>query len=375
MSPNSREKRRRRREEKRRHRQAGPSHRQKAVESKQPPSTVIKPIEAPRKPDNAPAAILSADLECRLLAQEHRTYHVLKNFFIERSKWPRNDPRRDAVCSALLWRLISPGTVAASSASIAAVITVFALLWQNHLFREQNQLFREQNKSLVKALDLQTKQVQLQIDELALERERVGIERATDQSVKVAEFSRILFDRSASTGLPRVNANTRSAAARAYASIRNEQGEHLTLAEALLSDCLLSGIEFSNADLRRADLKSANLFGAKLELANLRGANLSGANLSFAGLTGADVSDTILTNANLTSAVVDDVTIGLADSFLILVPTYSKAAGKFVNKQQHAKNVSVWVKRNSLIVDKAFEARWRLEVVGDKMTIKKQTEK
>ena len=85
-----------------------------------------------------------ADIEARLIAQEHRLFSVLQNFFVERPKWPQGDPRRDAAAKALLWCIFfSPGTVALTGGTVG-LATLIVLIWQTTQIREQNNLFQTQ---------------------------------------------------------------------------------------------------------------------------------------------------------------------------------------------------------------------------------------
>ncbi len=71
---------------------------------------------------------LDRDIEARLISQEHRLFHVLRNFFSLRPKLDKHDPRYDATMSALLWKLIAPGTAAITGASIVAIASVLVLV-------------------------------------------------------------------------------------------------------------------------------------------------------------------------------------------------------------------------------------------------------
>jgi uncharacterized protein YjbI with pentapeptide repeats len=103
-------------------------------------------------PDANAAAVSRASLEAALTAQEHRLFHVLYNFYQTR-KLPRDDERRDAANRALLWRIVSPTTVAVASGGILAVITAVvsvlslrSLTQQNEMLAAQNALISQQNQ-------------------------------------------------------------------------------------------------------------------------------------------------------------------------------------------------------------------------------------
>lgn len=99
-----------------------------------------------------------SDLEVAVWSQEHRLVFILRNFFIARRRLPRDDPRRAAAAHALLWRIVSPATVAAGSIGLTALVGV-ALAWQaNGLLRDQNQTLLQQTS----LLQVQTDRVGIQ---------------------------------------------------------------------------------------------------------------------------------------------------------------------------------------------------------------------
>ena len=50
-------------------------------------------------------ALTPVELEGKLLAQEHRLFHILRNW-LTRKEFPDGDPRRAACTDALLWRMV-----------------------------------------------------------------------------------------------------------------------------------------------------------------------------------------------------------------------------------------------------------------------------
>ncbi|WP_109300156.1 hypothetical protein [Aquimarina sp. AU474] len=85
-----------------------------------------------------------ADLEVRLLEQEHRPLIIIKNF-INRRQWPKNDPRRKAVFASMIWRLFFSPAVIAASGGFIALVSLGVLVWQTTILREQNNKIVEQN--------------------------------------------------------------------------------------------------------------------------------------------------------------------------------------------------------------------------------------
>lgn len=86
-------------------------------------------------------------LEAKLIEQEHRPITLIWNFIKRKSKWKKDDKRRDAATKAIIWRLLfSPTTIAVASGGFLALISVFFLWEQNKLFKFQNNKFEQQNQ-------------------------------------------------------------------------------------------------------------------------------------------------------------------------------------------------------------------------------------
>jgi hypothetical protein len=99
-----------------------------------------------------------AELDVRLIEQEHRLVAVWRNWWRyrkgapawdattqEREQW---DLRRRAAHWALLWRYVAPETVAAGAASVAAIVGVAASLGAVYFSAEQARYAREQTSQL-----------------------------------------------------------------------------------------------------------------------------------------------------------------------------------------------------------------------------------
>lgn len=280
------------------------------------------------------------DIEVRLVAQEHRLFAVLQNFFIERPKWPKGDPRRDAAASAIIWCIFfSPGTVAIAGGLIG-MATLAVLVWQNALIKEQNAYFQEQNK-----------QQQIQIEA----QDRVSTQSQRTRAIEVIYGTQF-------TGNPRIKAE----AIRTLVVIersRIAQGNNVfPSAYVNLHDADLSRIHIDNFDLkmvsfRNSDLSNAilvgiNLQGSAFRFANLKSANFHNSNLtetfwdsadlSFSDLSGADLKGANMVRADFRNADIDGIknwrTIALTDS-------------KISGVKNPPKGFMEWAKKNGAILD------------------------
>jgi hypothetical protein len=100
---------------------------------------------------------MDAELEAKLIEQEHRIVRVIQNF-VNRNQWANEDPRRAAAKNALVWRALAPISITAAAGSTVALATLLVLFWQTRLMSEQNASFKEQNAKLQAQIDLQTEQ-------------------------------------------------------------------------------------------------------------------------------------------------------------------------------------------------------------------------
>lgn len=293
-----------------------------------------------------------SELREQLIEQEHRGLRILTNFFIEKRKWPRGDPRHAAAWKALLYRVwFSPGTIAAAGGAVGAV-SAMLLFGQYQEMREQNKRFAEQTLAL-------QGQVELQRNQFVLQRRTELITILYDGNDGEGSIS----DPPSEHKIPRANARTRSEALIEFIGLEQDRLRKINaeivadtdivridLRGALLSEISAPKLDLPDARLDYSDLKRANLDGSNLSrsifaeadlsraylngaiLANadfdgailirakLEGAQLSGANLSLADLDGANLID-----ANLNGAIVDSAHLGggaklddanLSDSYL-----------------------------------------------------------
>ncbi len=216
------------------------------------------------------------EIRAKLIEQEHRAFSVLRNFFIERKKWPEGDPRRDAAFKALLWRIFfSPGTAAAVG-GVIAIMSLIALATQIYLQDQANRELRTQFE----------------------------LRRRT-------ELVAILWDRSGPNGCPSINARMRSEALIEFVSGERIRGAEIDLTFSQLSDVVvqktlsLAGADLTAANLHRAQLPNVDLRSARLAGAKMASAGLAFANLEHANLQGATATFTNLQDTNLRGALLN----------------------------------------------------------------------
>lgn len=243
------------------------------------------------------------DLEARLLAQDHRLLNVLQTYFVERPKWPPDDPRRPAALKALLWCLFfSPGTVAVAGGTIA-IGTLVVLVWQSTLMLQQNEYFREQVSQQQKQIDSQDR-VTRQAQRNEAIRVIYGREFSENPRVK-AEAIRtlVVLEReniaAGNNVFPSDYVNLHHADLKGI-HIENFDLRKVSFQWSDLEDAALPSIDMTESSFRFARMSRAKLFnanlsgtfwdGAQLRDADLSGANIDRANFVRAQLTGADLS-------------------------------------------------------------------------------------
>lgn len=298
-----------------------------------------------------------AELSASMVEQEHRAFPILKNYFIERSKWEPGDPRRDAAAKALLWRIFfSPGAVAAAGGTVA-LVTAILLGVQTYLFRQQNESVLDQNAAIRESL--------LKTDEqLALQKQQLERSDEQFQRARRTELIAALYEGRGKPPQPNATPRTRREAVLEFVQIERARlagpqpeigPEYIPVVD--LRDSLLQDLNLHGADLRYVDLRDSFLHGSYLGYAQLIGANLSSmvldprvsfykadlrsANMSnssvggatFIGadlrgavlrsalqradfrradLRGADITNAVLTEADLSSAVLGDLQLNVA---------------------------------------------------------------
>lgn len=243
------------------------------------------------------------EIEARLIAQEHRLFSVLQNFFIERKKWPIDDPRRDASAKALIWSIFfSPGTVAIAGATIG-LATLAVLIWQNTLIKQQNDYFKEQNQYQQIQIEAQDKiNTQTQRNDAIQSiygptyENNPRVKAEAVRSLVVIERSRI---ESGNNVFPSDYVNLHQANLENI-HIENFDLKKVSFRESNLTGAALAGIDLTESAFRFANLRGSHFINsnltstfwdsANLENSDFSGANLKGANMVRANLGGADFS-------------------------------------------------------------------------------------
>ena len=258
------------------------------------PGTVSRPDRGegpPRSPEEVQERL--ADLQLKLIEQEHRTVVLLKLFFWDSRDWAEDDRRHAALKTALVMRLFFSPTTAAAAGGLIGILSVGVLVWQTRLVERQIAAQKEQHTTTERR------------------------QREQDYYVRHAALIKTLYDtRPCAVGeiparnetlCPASSSRARAAAALALVemerAVRENPGdwsdvmptEETDLSKADLRGANLAGVHFSNVSLAGADLQ-----GATLRNAVFRGANLIGANLAKAKAQRADFADAELRGANLT---------------------------------------------------------------------------
>lgn len=86
-----------------------------------------------------------AEIEQRLIAQEHRLLPILSNV-VRTWRLPRSDGRRRAAVVAVLYRLLGPATVATVGVGAVGVLTLLVAMRANALLELQNERLKVQNE-------------------------------------------------------------------------------------------------------------------------------------------------------------------------------------------------------------------------------------
>lgn len=266
------------------------------------------------------------ELREQLIEQEHRGFRILTNFFVEKRKWPKGDPRHDAAWKALLYRfLLSPGMIAVAGGTVGA-LSVGLLAWHGMILRDQykemahqNEEFRNQTAAITEQNRQQAERFQLQRRTELIAILYEGIDG--EDTIEGPTYNH---------RIPKANARTRSEALAEFHQLeRTRLNEFIgpierptlfsppqprpDLTGALLSDVKARGAMFAGTDFSSANLSGVDFSVANLADANFSAANLAGAGLSWADLTGADLGDANLSAADLGSASLSHATLDSAN--------------------------------------------------------------
>lgn len=85
---------------------------------------------------------IDVDIDAKFIEQEHRLFRVIVNW-LNRKDWPVGDPRRNAAASAIVLRLILSPTTLVAGGALLGIMSLAAILYQNHLIAEQNRIALE----------------------------------------------------------------------------------------------------------------------------------------------------------------------------------------------------------------------------------------
>jgi hypothetical protein len=175
------------------------------------------------------------DIEARLLAQEHRWTHVLHNLWF-RNQWPENDPRRQAVVSAFLWRIVAPGSIVVAGGGAIAAGTLVFLALQTNLLRDQNKLIKDQNTYF-------QQQIEKMQEQTVLQRSQAQIQRRTQLTAWLYETN---------SGGPIAHSRIRAEALAEFITLERERlgGEDsVSLEGARLDGISITGMSFEDVRL------------------------------------------------------------------------------------------------------------------------------
>ena len=96
-------------------------------------------------PSDEPENKSNVELEALIVEQEHRPFHLLRNFLFRKKRFPEGDPRRDAARHAVLWAIVrqfSPASPVAATAisTLALVLSIVFLYKQNQIVDQQKRI-------------------------------------------------------------------------------------------------------------------------------------------------------------------------------------------------------------------------------------------
>ncbi len=221
------------------------------------------PEVATSKPEAIPQYVTREELEAMLMAQEHRTFSLVSNFFTTRQH-PKNDARRRNSVTALVYHFLfgrGAVTVGLSLTSIGSLWLTCSTLSE---LQRQNGLVQEQ----------------------------LGESRRQEYDNRRAENLRIML-----TTEPCESGRGRCPAF--HPTLRREALEALTNQDPVFS---LRSVDLIGMDLEQIDLTKVDLNGADLSFTRLRGAKIpwtAGARSGRPTFVGAVWNETTTWEANM----------------------------------------------------------------------------
>lgn len=357
-------------------------------------------------------------VEAALVAQEHRVFPIAHNLYQAFTAFPRGDPRRAAAVKALLWRILSPGTVAGLAVVLISVVGLLVATRANQLLEMQNERL-DQQTHLLEAGRRASLVIEFSaiMEQIAREQEAAKWEQRDAKARRTFVCSRrrercsdldaALFPLSPGVS-GRVVALSRSYRPYRYLSV-DEGGELddataawsqdgapalfsrwarsfglgpepgkpllvdrplsperaqllLTLVSLqvdltqILVEADLSSSDLGGAYLEHAGLEGAYLEGANLFRARLARANLTTAQLFLADLRDADLQGTRLTNADLRSALFEGACLPEASDLRgVLTDADTDFVGAFAGEPTWVEAATQLAKDNSALRGLALE--------------------
>lgn len=128
--------------------------------------------------------------QAALIEQDHRFFRVVWNIVVARRDWPSRDPRRRAAWTALIWNLLSPGSIALGGGAIVGLLTMILLSQQNRIIAEQTTRLDEQNR----LISLQNNRIDLQNQLNESQRRAALIFELTSIMEALSEERRVWFE-------------------------------------------------------------------------------------------------------------------------------------------------------------------------------------
>ncbi len=251
------------------------------------------------------------DVEAAFIRQEHRWWAVIRNLLVNRTQFPKGDPRRRATWIAALSLFLSPAGAAAGGVTALSIAGIYLAWKANELLQGQNALLQAQNDHI----ELQNEQIELQSHLLeAGRRSGLAFEVTSILDKIYKEVNRASSDESKVEVSPvligRIVAVSRALRPYRYMDedgklisrpLSPERGQlliSLITSGISMEQIYVRGASFSRSDLREYDFAGADLACIDLAGSDLRQANLSGVDLRGADLSGADLRKAKLLGAS-----------------------------------------------------------------------------
>lgn len=209
---------------------------------------------------DAPSAI---ELDAKLIAQEHRLFLILRNWF-SREKFPPNDPRRAACNNALVWRMVvalAP-SAAVTGAGLVGLFGLWVAYQSNTLLREQTEIIAEDAQASLR----------MRLIETLYQHEEPREPKQLERELPLP---------SADLGIAVFSHRARAEALRAFVDLERRRLRKSANPRIDVSYALLDHVDASGFDLRGVDLHAANMIASHLVDADLSEARMTSVELGF----------------------------------------------------------------------------------------------